>query len=461
MTMNIRRFPFVVLVVYLLFSTPLVAYEIDLDPPGPTTESDITLNIPLQSCTTDEYTQNIVGSVIKLRFAGRGICDPPFIDAKPVRIGRLPAGEYTVEVTVGALDSILARGRFVVVEADPVRPFEIRPFAVPSVGGLPLRITPSPCTATCDGVSVTVGGVEINGAALRPDGQGALWITAPPHANGLVDVVVAVGDALMLTEKALYYYAVGEPPDPSIFERVLFPVLFDSRGANGSDWRSEAVISNPGPSYVETWNAVDSIACIDYPCGERFAPGVDHKIANGKYPHGVLLWVPRADASQLSFALRVRDVSRESEGFGTEIPVVRESEMFPRGSTMSLLDVPLDPAYRVKLRIYAHQRSVANLLPGAFVTILNPITRERSFTGVRLLPDCFFAPCTEDEPPYGEIDLPPGKDGDRVNLYVFVDGSAAGPAWAVATVTNNATQQVTIVTPDGLGGEACAPCEVP
>jgi hypothetical protein len=54
-------------------------------------------------------------------------------------------------------------------------------------------------------------------------------------------------------------------------------------------------------------------------------------------------------------------------------------------------------------------------------------------------------------PWYAELDLSPGAENERVNVYVSIGGYES-PAWAFASVTNNETQQVTIVTANGEGG---------
>jgi len=46
----------------------------------------------------------------------------------------------------------------------------------------------------------------------------------------------------------------------------------------------------------------------------------------------------------------VRDLSRQAEAFGTEVPVVREKD-WKRGS-LSLLNVRSDPRFRITLRVY-------------------------------------------------------------------------------------------------------------
>ena len=139
----------------------------------------------------------------------------------------------------------------------------------------------------------------------------------------------------------------------------------------------------------------------------------------------------------------MRDTARQAEGYGTQVPVVRERDMFVN-SDLTLLDVPIDPRYRVKLRIYAFDSGEYPV----FVTVyraVGPIDVHH----VPLSRSCSGLEC-EAIPWYGELDLPPGGTNERVNLYFGVGIDA--PAWAFASVTNNETQQVTIVTADGQGG---------
>jgi len=242
----------------------------------------------------------------------------------------------------------------------------------------------------------------------------------------------------------LYFYDRGAPPELSVFERVLFPVLFSSRGGHGSEWLSEAAIANPRPWYVETVNEVMPFVCITYPCGERMAPSSTVAFDGMGYPQGIALIVPRAEADDLTFSLRVRDTARHAEGYGTQIPVVRESDMF-RNAELTLLDLPVDPRYRTKIRMYVFDSGDHD----AYVTV----RQAHGVIDTRFVPvrrDCTSGDCAG-APWYGELDLAAGNTGDRVDVYITIGGTDT-PAWAFASVTNNDTQQVTIVTPDGAGG---------
>ena len=428
------------ILISFLFAVSLAAQpqRIVLDPPGPTSAAPITADLYV-TCDPLSYTLERLGNVIKVHVTPgprEPICDPPIASLLRVPIGTLPVGEYRIDVTVGERDYV--ESRTFVVRNGAEGAFEIHPFTVPTQpSGLQLHLDAGGLHVT----KVFIDGVEV------PDIAGTAWYTfpAPAHARGLVDVRIetAIGATYTL-EGALYYYDRFTPPDRSVFERILFPVLFSAAGAHGSQWVSEAAIANAAPWNIDNWNEVFPYVCLGYPCGERISPGAYIPFTGYGYPRGVALIAPRAEAAKLQFSLRVRDTSRAAEGYGTEVPVVREDDMF-RGGELTLLDIPVDPRYRVKLRIYAfdtgeHDAEVTVHRASAPQTVA-----ARYFVPMRT--QC--AEC-EDTPWYAELDLPPDEAGGRVNVYVSLDRAA--PSWAFASITNNETQQVTIVTADGAGG---------
>jgi hypothetical protein len=424
----------------LLFMLPLAAQtqRIVLDPPGPTSATPIEARLYV-ACDPVSHTVTALGNVIKIHVTPgpiENLCDPPIASLYSVSLGALPAGVYRIDVTVGALDAVTSR-TFVVRNAGE-SVFDVHPFAIPMQPfGLPVRLDAGELEivrAYVDDVLVT---------PLTYDGV-AYSFPAPAHAPGLARVKIETRFGVMHTLLgALYYYDPTAPPDPSIFERILFPVLFNTAGAHGSQWVSEAAVANPQPWYVETYNDVVPFECIDYPCGERLSPGSFLAFTGAGYPQGVALIAPRAEAADLAFTLRIRDTSRTAEGFGTQVPVVRERDMF-RGTDLTLLDIPIDPRYRTKLRMYVfdsgeHDAQVTLDRAGGTQTFNVPVRRT----------------CTDREchatPWYAELDLPAGAVNEVGNVYVSIGGHES-PAWAFASVTNNVTQQVTIVTADGKGG---------
>jgi hypothetical protein len=129
-----------------------------------------------------------------------------------------------------------------------------------------------------------------------------------------------------------------------------------------------------------------------------------------------------------------------------------------RNTDLTLLDVPIDPRYRTKVRMYVFDSGEHD----ASITVFRPnesslTERWKTYTAPVMRAcgspeDCASAPW------YAELDLSPGRADERANVYVRIGGWET-PAWAFASATNNETQQVTIVTGNGSGGEpACDPC---
>ena len=420
--------------------------EIVVFPPGPTNETPITIAVITTCPRNDTYRVEKSANEVLLIIKATGTCPSPPIPNvdRYVPIGTLAAGTYRVSyVFEGSNEAAQQIGMIRVRNAGSPVPFEIHPFAVrTNPAGLRLRINPvgigQLCPlGNCSGTTIRVGGTVATD--LRGEADGSVNFLAPPHAEGLVDVVLEWNGNSWTYPAALYYF---DSPDLFAFERILFPVLFNAAGANGSDWRSEGVVSNPNPFTVDNYNSIDSIVCITFPCGERLSPGGYARLDGGGYPRGVALLVPRPEAPLVDFALRVRDVSRQAEGFGTEVPVVREKDLVT-DRPIALLEVPLDPRYRVKVRIYALDPILFD--DRAKVSVLDSSTRAvKSLHLLTLTRTCEGEACVL-LPSYAELDLAPGAQNERVTISI--EGPRGAPSWAFATVTNNATQQVTVVTP--------------
>jgi hypothetical protein len=204
------------------------------------------------------------------------------------------------------------------------------------------------------------------------------------------------------------------------------------------------------------------------------SPRTRYGFPGEEYSRGVALLVPRAEAEELALSLRVRDASRADDNLGTEIPVVRERDMLrqpavprfigemlgqprTRNNDVTLLGVPRDPRYRTKVRIYAfrvdpvevYDREPVLRVAAASGPQTGQVLQEIPFT---LEQTCNRAGCAA-TPAYAEIDLAPGAADERVDLFVQIPEGNLG--WALASVTNNATQQVTIISPNGKGGRPC------
>lgn len=419
-------------VLAIFLSSAALAAEMHVVPFGPTSATPIDVHYMSICEPRGGHAVTREGSLIRIT-----ALDPACVIVLPIPMLEtvqlpelLPPGEYRAEVRLEGDTNIYAQTEFVVRNAGP-KPFEIHPFAVPAFGtDLRLRLDGVTCDqADCSDITVRVDGVAVGPLTREGD---AIWFTAPMHGVGLAEVTVQKSDFVSPSPAALYFF---NDPELSVFEQILFPVLFSVNGALGSQWRSEAVLSNPKPWFVENANTLGPLSpCLSYPCGERLDPGAFEKYGDG-FPRGAVLHVPRPEAPDLAFGLRIRDVSRQTEGLGTRIPVVRERDLF-HGKQIPLLDVPLDPRYRVRVRVYMLEPVLSPFLGGSVLIRRGDTQTSLPFTLTR---------ANAKEPYYADLDLPAGAAGERANL--FVDPPLDAVAWAFATVTNNETQQVTIVAP--------------
>ena len=64
----------------------------------------------------------------------------------------------------------------------------------------------------------------------------------------------------------------------------------------------------------------------------------------------MFLLVEASHAPRVAMGLRVRDLSRQLDTWGAEIPIVQESDF--RSGNADLLDIPIKPGFRQMLRVY-------------------------------------------------------------------------------------------------------------
>lgn len=244
-------------------------------------------------------------------------------------------------------------------------------------------------------------------------------------------------------------------------ERVLLPIYlpFPVPGAYQSLWVSELRLMNAGTETV----SLDNLGPVcPVPCpGTPLPPGVSvlgtgvrNLIGNG-IP-GVLLRVPGDISDQLVFQLRVRDTSRADEGWGTSLPVVRESES-PAGP-VHLLAIPVVPRYRQMLRVYSFNPAQNQ---GVVVRIFasnddEPETAQQPDTLLAQISLPLRVAASVTQPGYAELSdlgLQPGVAGHDL-VRVTIEPLGAYKIWALVSVTNNATQEVTGIWPNQPSGTA-------
>ncbi|HEX9982318.1 MAG TPA: IPT/TIG domain-containing protein [Thermoanaerobaculia bacterium] len=305
------------------------------------------------------------------------------------------------------------------------------------------------CALPCP-VRVSFGGRL---ATLVSSDDEHIVVTTPEGQPGVVDVAVLTGDGRTTTAPHSFTYGGG--PSPS-YETVLLPVYTDGivNGADGSKWATEFWLRNNGatqaqvapwvcpadqvcPASVPLWRTVEAQETL------HNLP-VFFRVPTANVSR--LLYVTADDASQISYSLRVADTSRQNLNAGTSLPVVRESQFLTK--TAYLTDVPLDPAFRINLRVYEMakagaqfsvrvyplQEGVDPALPIATYTVTPETTETGPFPS---------------QAAYASLNVELARSATTpLSLRIEVQPLTAGSRfWTFATVTNNQTQLITTVTP--------------
>lgn len=251
------------------------------------------------------------------------------------------------------------------------------------------------------------------------------------------------------------------PPDPALFEQVLVPI-FTGRatpGANGSVWAETLLVHNGGEEFVQL---IAPFSCETPPgcIGPTVTPHTTVRaIRNLTYNPGrpaLVIYVPRVATEHLSFTERVHDLSRSANSFGTDIPVVRERDLW--SGRIQLLSVPLgDSAFRTMLRVYVPYRDGYDQ-DSKPVTFVIRAYRMSDLGADDLVAQTALEVHASHYDSYSsaayaqhgalalDMGLPRGLDLYRLE----VEPSEATPSlqfWAFASVTNNDTQHVTVVVP--------------
>jgi len=278
-------------------------------------------------------------------------------------------------------------------------------------------------------------------------------VPARPHSEagpilvrvrGKGDAVLASGfrwDQAKTSEKAADY------------DRYLIPVTTGQvPGANGSLWSTEWVVrNNTNWPFAMIWNHCPPTVS---PCPDTLMPPQTTTrrpvVSRGDGNDGAYVYVPKPMLPPMS--LRVRDLSQNAQSFGTELPIVRDSDY---RSWMELLDIPTDPKYRATLRLYGPGPAPHRIDVSVFSESTGQLVEQYSveLSGiVHVSPEEFPL-----HPAYAQLDpLTPAvrASGDRVRIVVssymwwsLISPPPPWPAYAFVSITNNETQQVTTVTP--------------
>lgn len=243
--------------------------------------------------------------------------------------------------------------------------------------------------------------------------------------------------------------------NPADYTTTLVPLVsHDLQGANGSVWDSELFVFNGSHLPLVMPGFSDSPVLPIEP-SLIIAPHTTERLS--LYPReggvdGAFLHVPNSMVSTTKMSLRVRDTSQNATSLGDEVPVVRVDQA---ADDLTIFDVPVDPKYRATLRIYGFTPSPMPVRVTVYPEIGVPALRQFNVT-LNGIVTAVFDPFPL-HPAY--IALDPLGDDIRSSIVrrvrieitnfasVLLHPLPVPKIWAFVSLTNNETNQVTIVTP--------------
>ena len=232
-------------------------------------------------------------------------------------------------------------------------------------------------------------------------------------------------------------------------EAILLPLVAASQpGAHGSQWTTELWAYNQGFATMWLDPAIDCGVPTCVPASLRPLEAEQLHLSGmpPNLPPGRLLYaygINEIDPEDLVLNLRVRDESRAGQSMGVQIPVVRRSELFT--SSLVLLNIPGDARFRHTLRIYDPSNQ-----PATF--------RLRLRHGDAILSEQMVTTTVNEEtfgmagrgpwaPSAAQLDLRAIIPAEEKRYHLTIEPLQPSSYWAFLSITNNGTQEVTIITP--------------
>jgi hypothetical protein len=416
----------------LLLLTAFVSAEtIRFDPPNPTASRSvdaIVIGVWPNACLPLVKSVVITPTTITLHFDANVplgvLCAQstgPY--SRTFHMGIVPPGGYTVILVADARTTSTELGRAPLIVRD-AETLNVKPYAVPASGGEIVIDNPF----FLAGATITIGGVMVPASS---DVDGILVAQAPPHAPGAVDVIVNSTSGTVSAKAGLIYYDPAAA-DPAVFEPILFPLSFQGPGAFGSQWTTESfVLAEGSVAYFR-----DPLPCAA--CSTKLSANA--QLSNNSNPWGHVLYAMRGTTGTADFASRIRDTSRAAQTAGTEVPIVHERDF--RGQ-LRFPNIPVDSRFRTTLRLWSL---------GDF-----PEFHALVYPGSNLVAPLYVTRIPGTSMYFGSADLTsllPQAKTTPVSVTVFPSGFPGTlssvlqpPIWGMLSITNNDTQQVTIVSP--------------
>lgn len=255
---------------------------------------------------------------------------------------------------------------------------------------------------------------------------------------------------------AIVPFAHADEEAPS-YTRFLIPVFSpDIAGAYGSVWHAETWLRYSGSTaaLIVPRPYCFGILCTTDGQLEPNFPSVPLQQLALTWP-AILVYVESSHADEVTWESRIRDITRAADSAGSEVPVVREDRM--TNGPLYLLNVPIDAKFRIALRLYALPESTSSEMEVRYYRQPSP-NGPRFDDQLRLLRTDIVTLATHDS--FGEFNFYPAyaalggiesfpETAKEATIWIeIVPHGSNTRAWALLSITNNETQQVTIISPN-------------
>ncbi len=396
--------------------------------------------------------------LITFRLGGGGGCLAVLTPWSASISTRLAAGTYQVRARVIDFDGPrpLFTAQIIVSGAAPGITSINPPFDT-HAGNAVIRIRGSfPCTTSpCAAPAMLFGNRPADGVERISESE--IHAVAPLQTDVTVVEVTVRGETYTHVRPSGFTYVSIED-----YEKILVPIATHQPipGAHDSLWQSELRMLNGSPSALEPgldvlhFESRCSDCTTTVPRNSVLTPRFATPRLDSDVPPTFVIYAHKDVAPYFSFQLRVRDLSRQTETWGTEIPVVRGSDI---SSTLTLLDIPMRAGFRQMLRLYIPEYVACCQ---ATVTFFSVDGKELATRDVRpqipngaiggLVPAGYLREGSRElalQPAYAELDLQTVPELASQETIWLTARTSAQRLWGFVSVTNDATQHVTTITP--------------
>ena len=422
----------------LLLSTAVFAQaRVSFDPTAPLSNEPLTIRVSDIAATTNVPgcpQVTVVGSrinVVATCGGGPGGTVPTPFSFDAV-VGPLQAGRYDVLVFYpGPLQAPpVAQTSITVREAFPA--FIVTPDTASGDGVEIVRISGnnvgsgSPTVRFGDSTATVTEIISVNEIAVR----------LPQHAPGTVNVSVGPVSSVA----AFHFFDPNGQRDSAFFEPVMYPVVFNGRGPFGAQWDTELTLHNNNDYFITAPGTIFTTFCFPG-CEPRPTPNASILVLGQNRPDGRIEFFPRQAMPRLNFNIVVRDLSKGDLNLGTEVPVVREDDLYDRAFSIS--NIPVDQRYRIAVRLYDTAGPSRVRMRIHKVNTVTPFVSEV----VTLQPNSDSGAATHMIGDLvGVFPQLAGRGPLRIDIIPEVEPTSRS-LWGLVSITNNATNQVTVVSP--------------